>query len=305
MSAEVSAPSVSLVEVTARGVLGTKLERLSLEAGPGVLAIVGRPADGTTLLFDVIDGTRAPKLGTVRAPASVARVTMDAPLPDALTVREVCALAAELRGEPPSDVLTPLDLASLGRRTTASLSVDERRAVTLAIALASKAELVLVEEPLAFLGVATRVAADAIRHRAKTSCVIAITASPRDATRVGDRIAVLMNGALTPIEESNTVSNDAGSLVVVVSASQGREGAAALISALGRDPAVSSVEMGAFAAGRATSLSVHGDDLGALAKAVTRAIAAAKVDIDLVEPSILPLDAIRAQIASLAQAGPG
>lgn len=291
--------SISLANVMARGVLGTKIDRISLEAGKGVTAIVGRPADGTTLLFDVLDGTVAPKLGTVTAPASVARVTMDAPLPDAMTVAEVCALASDLRGEAPSDVLAPLDLASLAKRSTMSLAVDERRAVALAIALGSKAELILIEEPLAFLGVATRVATDAIRTRAQTSCVLIITSSPRDATRVGDRIAVLVDGLLTPIEESNTVSSDAGSLVIVVSASQGREGAATLISALGRDPAVSSVEMGAFASGRATSLSVHGNDLGELAKAVTRAIARSKVNIDLIEPSILPLDAIRAQIASL------
>lgn len=291
--------TVALHDVMARGVLGTKIERISLEAGKGVTAIVGRPTDGTTLLFDVLDGTVTPKRGTVAVPSTMARVTMDAPLPDAMTVGEVCALASDLRGEAPVDALTPLDLASLSKRPTTSLSVDERRAVTLAIALASKAELILIEEPLALLGVATRVATDAIRERAKTACVLVITSSPRDATRVGDRIAVLADGLLTPIEESNTVSSDAGSLVVVVSASQGREGAASLISALGREEAVSSVDMGAFAAGRATSLSVHGNDLGALAKAVTRAIAHSKVNIDLIEPSILPLDAIRAQIASL------
>lgn len=289
---------IALQNVMARGVTGTKITGISLEAGLGVTAIVGRPTDGTALLFDVLAGTIAPKTGTVVAPTNIARVTADAPLPDVLNVNEVCALAADLRGEPRTDVLAPLDLASLGRRPTSSLGLEERRAVALAIAVASKAELILIDEPLAYLGVASRVATDAIRERAKTACVLVATSSPRDATRVGDRIAVLADGILTPIEESNTVSNEAGSMVVVVSASQGREGAASLISALGRDPAVASVEMGAFAAGRATSLSVHGNDLEALAKAVTRAVAASKVVIDLVEPSILSLDAIRAQIAS-------
>ena len=121
--------SVSLANVMARGVLGTKIEGISLEAGNGVTAIVGRPVDGTTLLFDVLDGTVTPKLGAVRAPASVARVTMDAALPDAMTVGEVCALGADLRGEPRSDVLAPLDLASLANRSTTSLSVEERRSV--------------------------------------------------------------------------------------------------------------------------------------------------------------------------------
>ena len=169
--------------------------------------------------------------------------------------------------------------------------------MTLAIALASSAELILIEEPLALLApVAPRVVVDAIRERAKTTCVVATTSSPRDATRVGDRLCVLLDGVLTPIEESNAVSRDSGSLSVVVAASQGKEGAATLIGALGQDPAVSRVESAAFAAGRGTALLVHGPDLAALAKALTRAIATAKVDVDVVEPSIMPLDAIRAAI---------
>ncbi|MBX3233013.1 MAG: ATP-binding cassette domain-containing protein [Labilithrix sp.] len=329
------APTLALAGVSASGKLGLKIDRVSLEAEKGsVLAIVGAPRDGTGLLLDVIDGTARPKTGSVHAPARVrvARVTLDAPLPDALRVDEVCALSSALRGgasapagsrasagganasaggasasagssvsagASASEVLGALHLESLAKRSVRSLSVDERRAVTLALALAAPVELLLVEEPLALLApLATRVVVERLRERAKTACVVVATASPRDATRVGDRIAVLADGVLTPIEESNTVSRDAGSLRVVVAAAQGKSGAASLIGALGREDAVVRVDSAAFAAGEATVLHVHGDDLGALAKAVTRAIAAAKVDVDLVEPSIMPLDAIRAQIAA-------
>jgi len=302
------ASTVELTAVDARGKLNLKISRVTFDAGNGsILAIVGAPRDGTSLLFDVIDGTALPKAGSVRAPerARIARVTLDAPLPDMLRVDEVCALSAALRGGKAGDALAPLYLESLAKRSVRSLSTDERRAVTLAVALASAtADVLLVEEPLAMLApLATRVVADALREKAKAACVIVTTSSPRDATRVGDRIAVLVDGVLTPIEESNTVSNEAGSLRVVVAASQGKTGAAALIGALGREDAVGRVESTAFAAGAATALTVHGDDLGALAKAVTRAIAEAKIDVDLVEPSIMPLDLIRAQIAAHAAAG--
>jgi ABC-type multidrug transport system ATPase subunit len=282
---------IVLKGVSAKGKHGIKLTNIELDAGRGVTAIVGTARDGTTLLCDVIDKTRKP--------AAHARVSLDAPLPDAMRVDEVCKLAAELRGDAAADVLTPLRIEALARRSTRSLAVDERRAVALAIALGSAAvKTILIEEPLAAMAVATRIAADAIRERAKTACVLATTASPRDATRVGDRIAVLVDGILTPIEESNTVSRDSGSLRVIVAASQGKSGAAALIGALGREEAVGRIDSAAFAAGRATTLTVHGDDLAALASAVTKAIADAKVDVDLIEPSVLPLDAIRAQIAS-------
>lgn len=281
--------SASLLQkVSARGKLGVKLVNVTLAIEPGCLAIVGAPHDGTGLLFDVI----AERLD----PAKVARVTLDAPLPEALRVAEVCALSASLRGSSP-DPLPPLNLETFARRRVGSLSVDERRAVTLAIALASSAELILIEEPLALLApVAPRVVVDAIRERAKTGAVIATTSSPRDATRVGDRIAVLLDGVLTPMEESNAVSEGAGELRVIVAASQGKEGAASLIATLGQDAAVARINSAAFATGRGTALVVHGPNLAALAKAVTRAVATSKVDIDVVEPSIMPLDAIRAAI---------
>lgn len=285
--------AISIRNGAIKGALGMKLEGISLDVAPGkVLAVIGAIADGTALLCDLLaTETRA------------ARVTLEAPLPDGLRVDEVCALARQFRGEPPreaKDTLASLGIETLAKRRTASLAVDERRAVALAIALASEAELVIVEEPLANVAAASRVAASRIRERAARGAVVVTTASPRDATRIGDAIAVLVNGKLTAIEEGNMVSNDAGSLRVVVSA--GRDAAATLVGALGRDGAVARVESAAFADGKATALHVYGDDLEALARAVTRAIAASNVNVDLIEPSIQPLDAIRAAVAAAAGA---
>ena len=71
--------------------------------------------------------------------------------------------------------------------------------------------------------------------------------------------------------------------------------AAGLVGALSADEAVASVDTAGFrSAGGAVALVVHGRDLSLLAKAVTRAIAETRVDVDLVQPSSLALDAIRA-----------
>ena len=203
---------IDLVAVSARGRAErghprVVLTKVSLEQRAGVLGIVGAPKDGTSLLLDMIDGTAPPSSGRVvvlggspdAARPRLARVSLEAPLPDALRVDEVCDLAADLRGEPrrsSGETLGALGVGALARRRVRSLALEERRAVALAIALGStKAEVLLIEEPLALLDpVAPRMVVDALRARAASACVIVTTASPRDATRLADRLGVLTSG---------------------------------------------------------------------------------------------------------------
>src|SRR5690606_8550601 len=158
----------------------------------------GAPRDGTSLLFDVIEGRVAPQVGRVavlgvapgQARSRVARVSMDAPLPDALRVEEICDVAADRRGEPRRPAVERLGVlgaAGLAKRRASTLSLEERRTVALAIALTSRADVLLVEEPLAARDpVASGFVIDALRARAANACVLVTTASARDATRAGD-----------------------------------------------------------------------------------------------------------------------
>ncbi|GEM_PF-1503468 len=320
-----SAAAVELVSVVARGPtergrVPASLSNVSFYASAGVFAIVGAPRDGTLLLFDVIEGRVAPQVGRVavlgvapgQARSRVARVSMDAPLPDALRVEEICDVAADLRGEPRRPAVERLGVlgaAGLAKRRASTLSLEERRTVSLAIALTSRADVLLVEEPLAALDpVASGFVIDALRARAANACVLVTTASARDATRAGDRLGLLTSGMFMPLAPEHAhvgVGADLASIRVLVSSAHGKAGAASLVGALSGHEAVLRVESSsAPTTSGASVVTAFGRDLALLANAVTRAIATARVDVDLVEPSTLPLDAIRAAMAARAASPP-
>jgi ABC-type multidrug transport system ATPase subunit len=306
---------------TERGRPTAVLSNVTLQVGSGVHAIVGSPKDGTTLLLNVIDGTITPKAGGGRvfvvggAPdqtrAHISRVSLEAPLPEALRVKEVCDLAGELRGDhprPATERLGLLGLESLANRRVSSLSIEERRAVVLALALTSqKTDVLLIEEPLAGLDlIAPRRVVDALRARAASACVIVTTASPKDAVRLGDRIFVLTNGVLAPIAShylAQGIDEGATNMKIVVGPDPGAAGAAHLLQALTTHPAVAKIESTTIASG-AVILSIAGKDLALLARAVTQTIAATNVEVELVEAGTLSLDSIRHAMAARAASPP-
>ena len=319
MTAGIELTGISARGAAERGRARTVLTSVGLAHQSGVLAIIGAHKDGTALLFDVLDGTTMPRAGRVTvfggAPGDarrrIARVSLEAPLPEALRVDEVCDLAADVRGEPrrsAAERLGTLGLGTLGPRRVRSLSVDERRAVAFAIALSSKADVLLIEEPFAVLDpVAPRLVADALRARATSACVVVTTASPRDASRIADVLGMLTMGVYAPLSlelAHTSFGPDATcSIRVVVTPTQGKAGAASLISAMSGEDAVVKIETSSYASG-GVGLLVTGTQLEALSRAVTRAIANARVDVELIEPSALPLDAIRVALAARALSPP-
>jgi ABC-type multidrug transport system ATPase subunit len=306
--------SVSARGVAQRGRMRATLTNVSFEHRSGVLGIIGAPKDGTTLLMEVLSGSVRANSGRISiagttpeaARARVARVSFDAPLPEALRVEEVCDLASDVRAEPrrpASERLGILGLGLLARRRVASLSVEERRAVTLAIALTStKSDVLLIEEPLVLLdAVAPRLVADALRARAASACVLVTSASARDVLLVADRFGVLTSGAFTEAPAESELAlllggAGAASMRIHVAPAQGRAGAAALAGLLGADNAVTRVETTSTA-----GVIASGPDPIRLARAVTHALAAAKVEVELVEPNALSLEAIRAALAARSQ----
>jgi ABC-2 type transport system ATP-binding protein len=281
----------------------------------GVLAVLGTPGDGTSALLQVIAGATRIRAGRVvvdgRAPSaargSVAYVSLEATLPDALRVDEVCALAGRIRGEPvrtAASRLGVLGLEALADRRVRSLSAGESRAVALAIALTSKVPVILVEEPLAGLdpSAPARVI-EALRARASAgAAVIVTTASVRDATRLADQLGVLTQGIFTHLPPSLAhMGHEGAKLRVVVAASSAGE-VSPFVAALSQEAAVTSVETAVFAATRAlhaaVSVVVSGRDLLALARAVGAAAARTGAKVEAIESAVMPLDAIRATIAT-------
>lgn len=299
--------SVSARGAAERGRPRPTLGNVSLRASSGVLAIIGTHRDGTSLLFDLIDGSARPSRGTVTvlggsadaARARVSRVSLDAPLPAGLRVDQLCDLASELRSEPRRPAverLAVLGIAALAKRRVETLGVAERRTVTLAIALtSSSSEVILVEEPLVELDpVAPRFVADALRERGAATCIVLATASPREAARLADRLGVVDNGTYRELDlEHLHVALEDGNVAirVVLAPSIDKTRTAAWIAALTNDDAVTAVEATSNPS-RSLVAKVSGRDQRRLAHAITRAIADAGVDVELIEPSALSADAI-------------
>ena len=283
----------------------------------GVLAIVGTPADGTVALLAALAGRatldagritiggHSPRTNDVRR--IVAYVPIDASLPDALRVDEVCALARTIRGDaatPTDSVLAPLGLSALATRRVRSLSPAESRAVLLAIAIASSAPVLLLDEPLAGLDPAAPARViDAIRARASAGATIVITtASVRDATRLADQLGLLTHGVFSHLPPALAHVGPAGAkLRVVVRASQPSD-ASPFVAALTAEGAVASVAtvMSSPTPIRTghVAISVAGPDLLALARAVAAAAVRSSAAIETIESAVMPLDAIRAALAS-------
>ena len=282
---------------------------LTIAWGVGLHAIVGTVADGGPLLLALVAGRERVRAGELRvlghAPddasvrPQIALVPVVPPLPEAMRVHEVLALAASLRGEPErpaAERLAPLGIEALGPRAVRSLSLEEARAVAMAEAITStRVRVLLLDEPLAGLDprAAGRLPA-LLRARASDGAAVLIaTASVRDAGELADDHAVLQAGALV----GQAASLDALSaftpagirMRVLASDPQ------ALVAALAREPEIEAV------ARRDGVVVARGGSARSLAQAVGRAVLEAGVEI--VEMRLEPpsLDDTRLAVAGIAQ----
>jgi len=202
-----------------------------------VLAVVGPNGVGKTTLLHTLGRLLAPQAGTIRlldtpvaelAPMAFARRVALAPqrttqLAWPMTVEEFVSL-----GRTPHrgwllpftrddrrialQALERLQIAALARRETASLSGGEMRRVLLARAVTQEPQLMLLDEPAAYLDLhhqselLTLIRALAREHG------IAVVLTVHDFTLAGlcaDRIAVLHDGRLKALGTPGTVLNDA------------------------------------------------------------------------------------------------
>ena len=226
----------------------------NLEAGTH--ALLGARSDGPWMVLALIAGTVPLRggalqvLGGAPGAASVRRrvafVPLDVSLPEPFTVDEMLAAGAVVRGEkgrPSRARLEELGLAALGPRRCSSLSREEARAVALAEAITSSAEVLLVEEPLAAVDARALTALpDRLRARARSgACVIVATASPRDARTLADDVLTFDRGALVrraPATDPLAFAGPRGAAVRVVSSDAKRLAAALATEAPVHDVAI-------------------------------------------------------------------
>lgn len=312
---------IEIASVTARGhgVGGAKdrglaarpaaLRDVRLTVEPGTIcAVIGEESDGTALLLTLAAGRARPARGHVRVAGgpperhrrSIAHVPASPSLPLELSVARALRLSESLRGEARRDAterLAPLALEHLAEARIAALSGDERRSVAVALAVTSTADVLLLEEPMRHLTASAAARLPSLlRARAEDGASILITtASASEARRVADHLFRLERGELRALDPSSR--DGARPLVRVVlrdvieSDSTARGRFVHALTAIGGAEVVGTNE---------ASVTVTGDDLDALARSVTAALAEAAVDpflVELLGPSIGPMRAHGAQEA--------
>lgn len=183
-----------------------------------LLAVIGPSGAGKTTLLRAIAGLDPLPRGRVLVhgrdmtvvPVHRRGVTMMFEVPALfaqLDVAENVAMALPpARGTLARDqletALTALDLHHLARRRPQELSAGQRQRVALARALVSRPEVLLVDEPLAHVDPAARVALrrEILRtHRRMGTATLYVTHDWAEALAVADRLAVLREGRFVQI----------------------------------------------------------------------------------------------------------
>jgi ABC-type Fe3+/spermidine/putrescine transport system ATPase subunit len=128
-----------------------------------------------------------------------------------LSVREHVAFGLEQQGMPSADleerlaqVLRRLGLADVERLRPDALSLDQRRRLALARALAPEPRVLLLDEPLAHLDPVTRKRLRlelAHLHRDLAVTTIHVTRDAADALALSDRLAVIQDGAIVQLDD--------------------------------------------------------------------------------------------------------
>jgi len=218
------------------------LEGIDLEVGAGeFVGIIGPNGAGKTTLFNLMSGLLTPAAGTIRlagrdlaglAPARRARLglgrTFQASLVfGSLPVAENARLAAQARlggamrwwhrprsGDPAyasaMRALEAVGLAGLASRPAAALSHGDKRKLELAILMASEAEVLLLDEPMA--GVNSEDVPGLVRLIAELhACgrtVLMVEHHMAVVLGLAQRVAVLHHGRLLACGDPQTVMAD-------------------------------------------------------------------------------------------------
>jgi len=289
------------------------LRDLSLAFGPGHHVVLGSPGDGASVLVELISGLRAPARGQVRVTgkdpakdpkvrAALGTLLAHEPTVSAKTVKSWVEQVVATRGDPRSgaELLEEMSLSGWATRSPGSLDSAERRSIAMAIALAVQRPSVLaLFEPLAYLpAVPQKLVLNRIETAAAAgACVLSVTASPRQASRLGPSAWILDHGRIVrrtgaPLAEQ-LCPGTAPELLIRVDSPR------ALLARLAECPAVAGLRWNEGS--NRGELRVSGADLGRLSLDVLRATRDANVRLLSLMPALPLLESVQAADAGLAR----
>jgi ABC-type sugar transport system ATPase subunit len=227
-SSEAPPPILSLRGVSKNYGAVSALQGVDLDVHPGdVLALCGDNGAGKSTLIKIISGAEEPSAGTISLKGErvdfhspqdalskgVATIYQDLALAPRLSIFENVFLGAELTRSVGLPFLRILDKARMAReaqsyirrlavgiddmrRPVASLSGGQRQAVAIARALLWNADIIIMDEPTAALGVkeTAQVLDLIVRLKAEGHTVVLISHNMHDVSKVATRVAILRNG---------------------------------------------------------------------------------------------------------------
>ena len=187
------------------------LEGIDLSVGPGEsVGLLGPNGAGKSTLLGLVAGLRRPDSGRVRLlgadPVRAAArrwlgmtPQVDA-LPDTLRVEEVLDLVRAHHPDPVGarELLRLVGLESARSRQCGALSGGQRRRISLALALAGKPRVLLLDEPTAGLDTDSRDVVGRVVERAREDGVTVLLSSHdlRDVERGCERVVVVSGGRI-------------------------------------------------------------------------------------------------------------
>ena len=167
------------------------LEGFSLRAEAGeCILLSGRNGSGKTTLMKTLAGLLPPLSGTLPG-VRIVMVPTRIPKVKGFTVREFIALASERRDIPSvEEAMKILGIEGISERDIATLSDGQFQKACIATALARRADLILLDEPTAFLDTESRIQVlGAIKEAARKSGSVMLFSSHdlHEARQIADR----------------------------------------------------------------------------------------------------------------------
>jgi ABC-2 type transport system ATP-binding protein len=208
-------PAVLVSELRKRYGKVAAVDGISFEAHPGeVFGLLGPNGAGKTTTLECLEGIRFPDGGSLRVmgmdPTRDGRRLCDvlgvqlqtSGLPGDMLVEEAMRFfCAYHRSEMREDLVDRLGLAEKRRAPFRQLSAGQQRRLALALAVAHRPQVVILDEPTAGLDVATRAELHSLMTelRGQGMTILLATHDMAEAEKLADRVAILVRGRIVAL----------------------------------------------------------------------------------------------------------